>query len=132
MGTIVCGVEDTPEAVEALRVAAVLSRQLGLRLVLAHVVRGYEPTGGPARREAEALLERVAGMHGLERDADRRAELGEPAETLSRIAAEEGATLIVLGTARRRRGRPVRSGLADELAGAATCPVVVVPCTPRR
>lgn len=74
--TIVCAVDDSPGAAEAIEVAAALSSGLGLRLVLAHVVDGYRRangvgTGGTqADRRGQRLLERVARQHSLERGAD--------------------------------------------------------------
>ena len=46
MQTIVCAVDESSGAVEAIAVAAGLSRGLRLRLVLAHVVDGYRHTNG--------------------------------------------------------------------------------------
>jgi nucleotide-binding universal stress UspA family protein len=138
MQTIVCAVDESPGAVEAIAVAARLSKGLRLRLVLAHVVDGYRHTNGvhtasvQAHREGQRLLERVARKHNLER-ADRRAEVGDRASEISRIACEEVAVLIVVGSRggyRRRRGRMSR--LSAELRSTAPCPVVVVPSHPRR
>jgi nucleotide-binding universal stress UspA family protein len=139
MQTIVCAVDESPGAVDAIVVAAGLSKRLGLRLVLAHVVDGYRRTNGvevgsvPAHREGQRLLERVARTHSLESAADRRAEVGDRASELSRIAGEEVAVLIVVGSRgryRRQRGRMSR--LSAELRSTAPCPVVVVPSQPRR
>jgi nucleotide-binding universal stress UspA family protein len=118
LGTIICGVDASPGANEAVRAACELSEGLGLRLVLAHVATG--PLSG-----AEQFLDRVVQLHGLQGRAERRAEVGTRSDLLLRIAAEEGADMIVVG-ASRRRGR-LRCALADEISGAATCPVVVVP-----
>src|SRR5919108_4144209 len=57
-GSIICGVDGSPGAQEALRVAAQLSGQLGSRLVVAHVTRrqvsGPDPAPpGIAPEEAE-------------------------------------------------------------------------------
>ncbi len=132
MATIVCGIDDSPGAVEALRVASALSAHLDVRLVLAHVAGGWAGgadeslTTNQARQGGNRLVERTAREYNLE--AERRVEVGEPAEALARIAAEEGATLIVVGSRRQGRRRPkLRSGLAGELAATAPCPVVVVP-----
>ena len=46
MQTIVCAVDESPGAAEAIAVAADLSKRLGLRLVLAHVVEGHRRTKG--------------------------------------------------------------------------------------
>jgi nucleotide-binding universal stress UspA family protein len=140
MGTIICGVDDSAGGVEALRVARDLSNSLEVRLVLAHVAAGYQAPGGAeslttvqVRQGATRLLERLAREHGVNGVADQRVEVGEPAETLARIAAEEAATVIVVGArGQGRRRRKLVSGLAGELRGTAPCPVVIVPPTPRR
>jgi nucleotide-binding universal stress UspA family protein len=135
--TIVCAVDESPGAAEAIAVAATLSERLGLRLVLAHVADGYRRTNGAdiggvqEYREGQRLLERIARKHSLESAADRRAEVGDRASELSRIAGEEAAVVIVMGSrGRYRRGRGQLSRLSTELRSTAPCPVVVVP--PRR
>ena len=139
MQTILCAVDESPGAAEAIAVAARLSKGLGLRLVIAHVVDGYRRTNGvdtdrlQAHRAGQLLLERVVHTHSLENVADRRGEVGNPASELSRIAGEEAAVVIVVGSRaryRRRRGRMSR--LSAELASTAPCAVVVVPPSSRR
>ena len=85
-------------------------------------------TGPSSRERARILLERLEAEHALGGRAERRHEVGDPAERLARVAAEERADLIVIG--RRRAGRFRRGAgpwLAAELAAASPCPVVVVP-----
>jgi hypothetical protein len=86
VATIVCGIDDSPGAVEALRVARTLSTDLNLRLVLAHVAAGWNVAAGwtegadeslstnQARQGGDRLLERAVREHNLE--AERRVELG--------------------------------------------------------
>lgn len=106
MAAIVCGIDDSPGAREALRVAHTLSAEFDVRLVLAHVADGWASGGdesltrNQSRQGGNRLLERAACEHNLE--AERRVEVGKPAETLARIAAEEAAILIVVGS--RRQG----------------------------
>jgi nucleotide-binding universal stress UspA family protein len=95
-----------------------------LRLVLAHVTGGQRTHDG-----ATELLEQVAQEQGLNGDADYRVEVGDRATGLARIAAEEAATLIVVGMGSHHRRR---SSLTAELNGAASCPVLVVPPAARR
>lgn len=127
--TIVCGVDGSGEAASALAVAARMSSEFHLRLVVAHVATAPRPTDDVALQSARQLLERVAATQGLNGDADRRVEIGDRAGELARIAAEEAAALIVVG-ARTRGRRQLLSSFATELSGTAHCPVVVVP--PRR
>jgi nucleotide-binding universal stress UspA family protein len=139
MRTMMCAVDESPGAAEAIEVAAGLSKGLGLRLVLAHVVDLHRRTNRmdlddvQAHRGGQRLLERIARKHNLDSAADHRAEVGNRASELSRIASEEAAVLIVVGSRgrhRRRRGRLSRLSL--ELRRTAPCPVVVVPALPRR
>jgi nucleotide-binding universal stress UspA family protein len=139
MKTIVCAVDGSPGGLEALRVAALLSDALGLRLVLTHVAPGRRAIdgriegGGQGRHQAEELLERTAQDAGLDGDADRRAETGDRAAMIARVAAEEAAAVLVVGS--RSQGRSRRrllSGLAAELNTTAPCPVLVVPPPARR
>ena len=139
MKTILCAVDESSGAAEAVAVASGLSNDLGLRLVLAHVADGDRPangisTGGiQAREDGRRLLERIARTHSLEGSADRRAEVGDRASELSRIAGEEAAAVIVLGSHNRsRRRRGLMSRLSAELRSTAPCPVVVIPPRPRR
>jgi nucleotide-binding universal stress UspA family protein len=135
-GTIVCGVDGSAAAGAATRAAAELSARLGLRLVLVAVtdpaVLPGDPvdtaTEGRAPDRAQALLDRLMVEHALGGRAERRREVGDPAERLASVAAEEGADLIVIGRRRPRRFRTgLRAELASELAAASPCPVVIVP-----
>ena len=86
-GTIVCAVNETTGAQEALRAASRLSKRLDMRLVAVHVVEDV-PLSPAARREARAggirLVERVLEEQGV-RVADRRVAVGDPAEHIGRI-----------------------------------------------
>jgi nucleotide-binding universal stress UspA family protein len=137
VATIVCGIDDSPGAAEALRVARALSTELKTRLVLAHVAAGWTAgadenlTASQARQGGDRLLERAASEQNFQ--AERRVEVGEPAEALAQIAGEEAATLIVVGSRPQGRLRPgLRSSLAGELAASAPCPVLIVPPSLRR
>jgi nucleotide-binding universal stress UspA family protein len=134
MGTLVCAVEDSPEAEEALRVAARLSRDADLRLVVVHVEgTGTVASGlrGAAQRRGRYLLDRLLARQALAGTVDMRVEVGPAAEELARVAAEEAASMILLGSPRRRCWRRRRlSSLTRELAATAGCPVMVVPPAP--
>ena len=136
MGTIVCAVDDSPEAEEALRAAVRLSGDAGLRLVAVHVEERAD-AGSNDRAAAEQrgrqLLDRLLAAQGLNGRVDKRVEVGERANELARVAAEEAASVILVGSRRRRwwRGRRT-SKLTADLAATAACPVVVVPPARRR
>jgi nucleotide-binding universal stress UspA family protein len=135
MGTIVCAVDGSPEAEQALRVAVRLSRRCGLRLVLAHVQEATLP--GPAALEAQEcgrkLLAHLAASQGLNGGADRRVEVGARGQEIARIAGEEAASVIITGSRHRHWWQRARGrGLVHELAETAPCPVVVAPPSPQR
>jgi nucleotide-binding universal stress UspA family protein len=133
-GTIMCGVDGSSRAREAARVARDLSAQLKLRVVVVHVADGFTSdvkdeslTTKQARVGGERLVEQIVAEHGLD-GAETRVEVGDPAERLAQVAADERASLILVGARAKRRWRPLlRSDLAGELAGATHCPVLVVP-----
>jgi len=136
-GTIVCGVAETEEGRAAAELAGALGERLGLRLVLVSVLDGI-PAGThesvTARQRqvgADRMLRRLAGEAG--HGAETRVVLGERAEALAEVAAEEGADLIVVGSRAGRLGnRKLRCALAGELEAATPVPVVVAPPATRR
>jgi nucleotide-binding universal stress UspA family protein len=135
LATIICAVDNSPGSSEASRVAGELSGRFDVRLVLAHAADGWTSAEGSlstirALEGGGRLLEQTAREHNLA--AERRVEVGEPAEVLARIAAEERATLILVGSRHKgRRRRQLHSRVAEDLAVTAPCPVVVVPPPPR-
>jgi nucleotide-binding universal stress UspA family protein len=121
-GTIVCGVVDAPEGHAAAQLAGALAARLGLRLVLVHVADGSasepEPVSDAFERGDSAELRLVNGNR---------------VDALARVAAEEGADLIVVGSRPRgARGRQLRCSLARELEAAQAVPVVIAPPATRR
>lgn len=132
-GTMVCGVNDSPEGLALARIAAGLAEQLGLRLVLVHVVDVPDGPHGDVRVRYEATLSKRALEAigpGLARriQTETRVMFGDRAELLAQVAAEEGADLIVLGSqAHGLRGRHLRCALARELEAATPTPVLLAP-----
>jgi nucleotide-binding universal stress UspA family protein len=119
-GTIVCDVTDPLAARSAAELAAALGARLGLRLVLVHV-------GGGAERGLDAI------GRGLAQDAETRVAAGDHAEALARVAAEEGADLVVVGgQPAGLGGRNLRWTLARELEAATPVPVLVAPPSTRK
>jgi nucleotide-binding universal stress UspA family protein len=136
-GTIICGVNEAPDGRSAAELACALGARLGLRLVLVHVVDGL-PAGGheslTARQRqtgAETILNAIAREIG--NGTEKRIMLGDRAEALAQVAAEEGADLVVIGSRPAGFGnRKLRSTLARELEAATPVPVVVVPPATRK
>lgn len=141
--SIVCGVDQGDEARKALALARQLSERLGLQLVLAHVTSA--PTTAPAPmggyavapydanaseqtlRAASRFLEDVAVAERLD-NVRVRAEIGSAIDWLPRIAAEEQAELLVVGSRGRGPFRAaVLGSVSSALATRASCPVAVVP-----
>jgi len=106
-GTIVCVVDDLDAANAALQVARRLADRFDARILLVSVTPGAEARPGV--------------------DEEQRVAAGDPAEAVARIATDEAADLIVLGSRRGLRAGTLRSGLAEDLAATARCPVVVAP-----
>jgi nucleotide-binding universal stress UspA family protein len=136
-GTIVCGVTEAVEARNAAEVASAFGARLGFRLVLVSVVEGVpldaqDSLSGRQRQSgAEQALAEIARDVGD--GAETRVVLGQRAESLAQVAAEEGADLIVVGS--RSAGlanRKVRSATARELEAVTPVPVLVAPPSTRR
>ena len=135
-GTILCGVNESAGSRNAARVAGALSKRLELRLVLVHVADGFTVAGGStgddesvttrqARSGGKKLLDQLTAEQEL-RGAEQRIEVGDPAERLAQVAAEERAALIVVGARTQRRLRPPERPLAGHRSRD-PCPVFVVP-----
>ena len=136
----------SPDSRAALEVAADLSKRLGSRLILAHVAEvghvpyaAAYPLGGLAGPVAvaneidageevgERLLDQAADAARLV-DAERRVEVGVPAERLADVADEEDAQLIVVGSRGRGAFKAAFLGsVSNSLVGVARCPVLIVP-----
>ena len=123
MKTIVCGVDSSPGARVALRVAASLADVMGARLVAVHVLDRLIGVGRAERIAADVLYDELPDAR-----AEARGEVGDVAERLAAVAREEHASLIVLGGRSRGRSRTfLRARCAAELAELTTVPIVVAP-----
>ena len=136
-GTLVCGVTETPDGRSAAGLAHALGARLGLRLVLVHVLDGVPAgtheslTARQRQSGAERILSEIAEEIGD--GTERRVLVGNRAEVLAQVAAEEGADLIVIGSRSAGLGnRKLRCTLARDLEAATQVPVVVAPPTTRR
>ena len=136
-GTIVCGVTNSDDGRGALELAATLSARFRLRLVLVHVVDGFGrvQADGDADLTADEVAVRMLGglaaEYGIHDSVELRAALGDRAEMLARMAAEEAADMVVIGSRPQSRfRRSQRNTLAAELESETPVPVVIAP--PRR
>lgn len=137
--SIVCGVTATRSGRDAALLAKALSERLGVRLVLAHAIdmpgdANESVTARQQKQGAERALGELAGELGLTQ-VQTRIGFADPVDLLARVAADESAALIVIGSAERGvLARRLRSRLACRLASESATPVVVAPpqTRPRR
>jgi nucleotide-binding universal stress UspA family protein len=137
-GVVVCGIDGSRVAREALQTADELSRRLGMGLVVVHVVEPvavratpWEPPGAETSAEdvaaGQALLQQECSAAGLEY-VDRQVLVGRPAERLAELADDVDADLIVVGSRGHRLVQAALVGsVSSELLGLAPCPVLVLP-----
>jgi nucleotide-binding universal stress UspA family protein len=136
--SIVCGVDPSDEAFAAAAFAARLSERLGAALLLAHAVPGWttfsdadEEQLRSHRRRVGAEMTRV--FERIERrfsrvEIARRLLTGVPADELPKLAAEENAALLVVGSRGRGDIKAALFGsVSSAVARASDRPVVVVP-----
>jgi len=111
--SIVVGVDGSPAATRAARVAASFARRLDYRLVLAHVA-GDPPVFPYGAARARELQRRRALEHATSPIAAVAKTIGEPAAKkavvvsdvasgLAYIADNEGAALLAIGSGRDKR-----------------------------
>jgi nucleotide-binding universal stress UspA family protein len=134
--SIVCGVDDSSGARDAVRVAAWFADRLGLRLIVAHVAQlpaavGYDGLGvstWTAPQDAgSTLLEHLAFEEHIP-EAEQRVMTGVPAERLAELADQEDAEMIVVGSRALGAFKQAFLGsVSHDVIGLAHCPVLVVP-----
>ncbi|MGH3022614.1 MAG: universal stress protein [Gaiellaceae bacterium] len=123
-GSIICGTDDSESAKRAARFARSLSSKLGFRLVFVHVLE----TGSP-HEKISAVAERVhqltEGCTEVDCGASWLVDVGHPVDRLIAAAADEDASLIVVGSQGPRSS--LLGSISAEISRRAPCPVVVVP-----
>lgn len=140
--SVVCGVDDSAAAELVLAHAAEMAWARGARLVLTHVVQApgtVIPRARPVVQSAVAnvrlragtrLLEKLAKRLAADESFETRLRFGDPVTEIDRLAATEGADLIVVGSRGHSGVRPAMAGSVS--AGLAACgsrPVLIVPET---
>ncbi len=135
---VLCPTDFSPCAARGVEMAAELAASLKARLVLLTVVSDppielVESTVlGTALRDrftaASNDLGRLAEMHERANSTvQRRVEEGDPTLAILRVAKQEDADLIVMGThGRGAFGRAILGSVADRVIRQAICPVVAV------
>lgn len=136
-------IDFSPSARAALEYATFLAVRFGSELVALHVWqpagyagpdtlafvppghgRPWEESRGEVLREVERLL---AEQDAKPPKAEVRVEVGEPADTILRIAREGGVDLVVMGThGRTGISRFLLGSVAEAVLRRSTCPVVTL------
>jgi nucleotide-binding universal stress UspA family protein len=134
---IIVGVDESDRSRDAVALAALLARGSDAELVLvcAYPYDDVPRRGANAayrqslREDAEAAIESAtAGMSELPRMRTHPIAEVSPAKGIQSVAAEEGASLIVIGSSGRGGvGRVFAGTTAERLLHGAPCPVAVAP-----
>jgi len=123
-GSIICGIDGSEAAKRAARVARGLCSKLGLRLVFVHVAQA-----GSSDEKTGAMAERLHQLTESCTEVDCGAlwlvDVGHPVDRLIAAAADEEASLIVVGA--HEPHRSLSGSVSAEITRRAPCPVVVVP-----
>jgi nucleotide-binding universal stress UspA family protein len=117
LSSIVVGIARSPSAPAVAAVGDRLASSLGLQLLLVHATTGAEPCG--------ELLEQADPRRGV--GSRRCVVIGDATDALPRLALENDAALLVIGTGTYRPIRELfRRSRANAIARAASHPVVLV------
>jgi nucleotide-binding universal stress UspA family protein len=139
ISTVAVGTDGSDTAKEAVNQAAEIARRFGAKLV----VLSASMDSGPADARHEdielqwatsssarvtSILDQIkADMAAAGIECETRAEEGDPAEVLVRLAAEAGADLLVVGN--RGMKRRVLGSVPNSVTHNADCSVMVVKTT---
>jgi nucleotide-binding universal stress UspA family protein len=143
---VLCAVDFSSGARDALEDAADLARRFGAQLTLVHVLdapraMGARPSVPPPElleREARQLGRRLEGWrHEAERIAGAPVRTviadGPPAAEIARLAESGDFDLVVTGThGRHGVGRLLLGSVAERVVRDAPCPVLVARARPER
>jgi nucleotide-binding universal stress UspA family protein len=139
--TVVCGVSDSDENRDVLRVAKHLAQKLGLSLTLVHVVPlpvPVAPTVGMVPvadveleddliESGRSLLTDIVAEMSLPAGTEQRIEIGTPVDRILGVAEDAEAALVVVGSHGRGAVASAFLGsVSTNIAAHAPCPVVVV------
>lgn len=131
---ILCSTDFSPSSDLALEHASIYARAAGATLIIVHVQEISSASGEGVLHSAVRPENRDTLARRLEAivpDGDiaheHRLLRGKPAEEIIRVAAEEGVSLIVMGTQGRTGvGRLLMGSVAEEVLRRAPCPVLTV------
>ncbi len=134
---VLCGISGGTGSGHLAQSAEAISVRLGTDLVLVHVADAAVPSSvrppwpfdpstfrcGALERGAHCLASREVGPL-LERGVRGRVELGDPVEHLAAVAAQERASIVVVGW--KRSWRPFAQSFAERLMRRCPCPVLLI------
>jgi nucleotide-binding universal stress UspA family protein len=137
---IVCPIDFSDAAAPAERQAVALARALGAEIVLLHVASEAplwrEPLGTPGVRAvfeaqrkwaADTLAERAVALAAEGVSARGVLKVGVPWQEIVRLAADEKADMIVMGTqGRTGLDRLLLGSVTERVVRQAPCPVLTV------
>jgi nucleotide-binding universal stress UspA family protein len=139
ISTVAVGTDGSATAAEAVKEAAEIARRFDAKLVL---LSAFQDSGGSSPGEGDielqwgrntaarvrTILERTEADLGREGiDIETRADEGDPAEVLIRLADECGADLLVIGN--KGMKRRVLGSVPNTVTHKADCSVLVVKTT---
>jgi len=120
-GTLVCGVDGSDDAANALQTAGVMASALGSELLIVHV------RSNAFERLSLDIIDRGLAHFDADVPLRIRVETGDPAERLAAVAGEEPSSMLVVGS---RGSGPMRAALVgsipQRLSATAPTPVMVV------
>jgi nucleotide-binding universal stress UspA family protein len=129
---LVAGIDFSEHAEQALELAITLALAASARITLVHVCEPAvdDMLDEQRRLQGQEALSRVVARqrrHAVQVAGVLRS--GKPWEKLDNVAAEVGASLIVIGRQGASRGRGAELGsVADHLVRSASRPVLTVAC----
>jgi nucleotide-binding universal stress UspA family protein len=130
---VICAVDRDDLAAGVLATAAVLAAELAVPLTVIHSPDPDVFLFGEPRRAAlehgNAFVDELADGYTVD---ERVVELDDPARLVTAVA-QEGATMIVIGTRRRTGLRAALLGsVSRAVIGSAVCPVLTIPSAATR
>jgi nucleotide-binding universal stress UspA family protein len=123
-GRVVVGLDGSPRAEQAVRIASALARSLGGELVLAQVVPD-DPDGATSEQGAQGYLQALAATTGVP-SSTRVVRSNDPISALVAVAGAEADAIVLSSRGDRASGRATISRVCTGVAADAGQPVVVV------
>ncbi len=130
---ILVPIDFSDHSLESLRMASIFAAETGAKLILVHVWQPTPPLAdgiawaevyAEQAEEARRQLEEIA-PYRLDVSCEKQVVAGDPATEIVRIAEEEEADMIVVGThGRTGLTRLVLGSVAEHVMRRAPCPVL--------